>query len=96
MINCAFDELIGKVLLIGLTYYAKDGEFIEQKQLWGTVTRADMNGIVIKKSNGDTFILPPDLSSFSKAAPGIYRLRSTGEVIEDPDYLTTWTVNKHK
>ncbi|MBN7463153.1 hypothetical protein I3U64_23750, partial [Mycobacteroides abscessus subsp. abscessus] len=41
----------------------------------------------------ETFTLPPAPESFSPAAPGEYRLRSTGEVITDPDYLATWTVD---
>jgi len=37
-------------------------------------------------------MLPPEPEAYEPAPPGEYRLRSTGEVVVDPDYLTTWTV----
>ena len=94
--DITFDNIIGKTILVGLTYYSKDDEFLEQKQFFGTIVTANVNnGITIQKTGVDEqFSLPPDLRSFSVAAPGEYRLRSTGEVISDPDLLTTWTIHK--
>lgn len=89
-----FSDLIGKVILIGLTYYTDDDVFIEQKQFWGTVTEANDWRILVKLNNGELFSLPPDLSSTRIAPPGEYRLRSTGEIIVDPDFLTTWNINR--
>lgn len=43
----SYDELMGKVLLIGLSYYSQDGEFIEDKQLYGRVTVACESCITI-------------------------------------------------
>ena len=37
------------------------------------------------------FCLPPDMTSFQSATPGSYRLRSSGRVVENPDYLANWT-----
>ena len=34
--------------------------------------------------------LPPDPSLIQPAPPGEYRMRSTGEVITNPDFITTW------
>ncbi|GAB5895435.1 hypothetical protein [Mycolicibacterium mageritense] len=48
--------------------------------------------IEIESPGGETFTLPPAPESFSPAPPGEYRLRSTGEVVTDPDYLATRTV----
>jgi hypothetical protein len=46
---------------------------------------------VIKPPKGkDTFTLPPDFRSLELAKRGEYRLKSTGEVINDPDYLSYW------
>lgn len=84
------DDLIGKVLLVGVTYYTHDNEFIEQKQLYGTVIEATDSIIRIKQRDGTEFTLPSDLSSTKKARPGEYQLRSTGEVVIDPDFLATW------
>lgn len=90
----SFSDLIGKTILIGLTYYTADNKFIEQKQYWGTVTESSQKGIWVKLNDGEIFGLPPDLSSTKIAPPGEYRLRSTGEVVVDPDYLTTWNINR--
>ncbi len=86
-------ELKGKVILVGMTYYTKDDEFVEQKQFWGTVTYVYGNTIVIKQNNGEEFSIPNDKSAIEKAQPGEYKLRSTGEVVVNPDFLSTWTVN---
>lgn len=87
-----YDGLLDKTILVGMTYNSADGEVVELKQLWGTVVRADDTNIEIQNSNGDIFDLPPDLSAIRKAAPGEYRLRSTGEIVTDPDYLATYIV----
>ena len=91
-----FDELIGKVLLVEITYYTHDNEFIEQKQFYGTVTEANENLIRLKQKNGKDFTLPPDLTSTKRARKGEYKLRSTGEIVVDPDFLATWNLNKAK
>lgn len=90
----AADDIIGKIMLVGITYYTAKNEFIEQKQFWGTVVEANKDTILIKQKNGTLLSLPPDLSSTLRAAPGEYRLHSTGEVIVDPDYLITWNCVK--
>lgn len=71
-----FEELIGKVLLVGITYYTQDNKFIEQKQFYGTVLEANESIIRIKQKDESEFYLPPDLSSTKRARPGEYRLRS--------------------
>ena len=87
-----FSDLPGKVILVGITYYTHDRQFIEQKQYHGTVIRADEAGIVIRKPDGEEAWLPPDLRSTRPAPPGEYRERSTGEIVENPDFFTTWNV----
>ena len=94
MESISFDDLIEKVMLIGLTYYTHDNVFIEQRQYWGTVIESNENRICVKQKNGEVITLPPDLRSTKPAPPGEYRLRSTGEIIVDPDFLTTWNINK--
>lgn len=88
----SYEELIGKVLLIGLSYYSPDGGFIEDKQLYGRVTGADDSCITITQTNGEEFSIPPDLSAIEKAAPGDYTLRSTNEVVRNPNYLASYSV----
>lgn len=90
----SFSDLLNKTILIGLTYYTADDEFIEQKQYWGTVIESNGKQILVRLNNGEIFSLPPDLSSTKKAPAGEYRLRSTGEIVVNPDYLTTWNINR--
>jgi len=98
-----FDErraaaLVGKYVLIGLTYHDADGRFLEQRQIHGMIVGADaQHGIEVElkgASSGETYRLPPDLRPLQPAAPGEYRLRATGEVVIDPDLLCTWSVTK--
>lgn len=96
MNRIAFSDLIEKTILIGLTYYTADNVFVEQKQYWGTVIESNEKRILVRLNDGEIFGLPPDLSSTKAAPPGEYRLRSTGEVVVDPDYLTTWNINLAK
>ena len=60
MSEITFSDLIGKTILIGLTYYTADDEFIEQKQYWGTVIESNENRILVKLNDGEIFGLPPD------------------------------------
>ncbi len=87
-----FEELVGKVMLVGLTYLDKDGECAEQKQVWGTVDRVEEDGIYLSLSTGEDFWTPPDLSAITRAKRGEYKLHSTGEVVVDPDFTATWSV----
>src|SRR5262249_43363965 len=86
-------ELLGKHVLIGLTYCNADGTPARQEQLHGHVSRvaADVIGIRLSGS-GAEFTVPPDLEAFQPAGPGVYRLSATGEEVENPDYLVSWTI----
>ncbi|HZR24299.1 MAG TPA: hypothetical protein VFA59_11965 [Vicinamibacterales bacterium] len=87
--------VVGKHLLVGLTFVKYGGEVIEQKQLHGTVERInDLEGIVIRLPDGTLYKLPPDLRGIKEAAPGVHRLRSTGEEVVNPDYVYTWTITR--
>ena len=90
--------LIGKLVLIGLTYYDHDGNFLEQKQMHGRISSVDgKKGLAIAlegSRNGETYWLPPDLRSFREAKPGEYREHSTGEVVVNPDLTTTWEITQ--
>lgn len=90
------DFLIGKYVLIGITQVAADGTVTSQQQFHGRVTKAEqIVGIAIACEGaraGEAVVLPPDPKSFQLARPGRYTLRSTGEVIENPDMTSSWTI----
>ena len=88
-----WDEIIGKRVLVGMTYVDNDGEPIEQRQKHGVVVRADDEGVYVRQSgSGEEFWLPPHRASFQEAEKGEYQLRETREVVVDPDLLATWTI----
>jgi hypothetical protein len=98
-----FDErraraLVGKSVLIGLTFHDAGRRVVEQRQLHGTIVAVDaVRGIDVQllgAGQGETYTLPPDLRPFTPAASGEYRLRSTGEVVVDPDFVCTWSVTR--
>jgi hypothetical protein len=91
------DGLIGQQVIVGVTNVAADGKTVtSQVQCWGRIVSAKPDGITLvcegKQWMGQTMRLPPHLPAFHAAKPGIYRLRSTGETVENPDLTTTWTL----
>jgi hypothetical protein len=88
-------EYIGKRILVGLTYLDSKGQLMRQLQYHGFISRITAEGIFVRLPNGeDHCSLPPDTACLKKAPPGEYRLRSTGEIITNPDYLAQWTITK--
>jgi hypothetical protein len=89
-------EYVGKTVLIGITDLDRDGKPTNQRQFFGTITEISVkNGIMVTSKNNSTHLtLPPDLSTLRPAKPGVYRLKTTGEVITNPDFLTTWEVKE--
>lgn len=83
---------IGKRLLAGITHYNFEGEAVHQEQFHGIIDRINVKeGMVVKLNNSaQERTLPPDVSRLKLAPPGEYRLQSTGEVVEDPDYTVMW------
>src|SRR2546423_1023165 len=91
------DDFVGLMGLVGVTYLEADGETVgSQAQYYGRIVSVDqIKGIEVAcdgKWVGTTMTLPPALRSLHHARPGQYRLRSTGETIEDPDLTTSFTV----
>lgn len=91
-------ELIGAIVLVGITYTDPQGETESQAQYFGMVASAHRDeGIAVECHGhfaGETCVLPPQTEAFTKAKPGVYRLRSTGEEVVDPDYVTSWTMQR--
>lgn len=92
----AWADLVGKYLLVGITTENMRGEVVRQEQFHGRVAESDPSrGLLLHLEGpikGETYSLPPDLRSLRPAKPGEYRLRSTGEIVVDPDFTATWTV----
>jgi len=96
-----FDEelasaFIGKHVLVGLTYVDDAGQVLELEEFHGRIARiTPKEGVVLSLEDGeDEYTLPPDLGSYRAAPPGEYRLKSTGEVVSNPDLVCAWTVRR--
>ncbi len=88
-----YKNIIGKIILVGITYYSHDEQLIERKQFYGEIISADRKkGITFLKQDGETYTLPPDLRNIKAAPKGEYKLHSTGEVVVNPDLLSTWNL----
>ncbi len=89
-------ELVGCLVLVGITYQYPDGSLGEQQQLFGRVVAADRgSGIELRLAGnyaGKTYRLPPDTRVFRQVPAGQYRLRATGEIVNNPDYTCAWTI----
>jgi len=103
-----FQSILGKHILIGITLLNENQEIIDKFQFHGIIEYAkkdEMIGVrsntkidkypVIKDENG-LYILPPDLNAINTAVNGIYTLHSTGEKVENPDLVASWTITTPK
>jgi hypothetical protein len=88
------DTMIGKRVLVGVTVEDRRGQFKRQEQFHGVVVSASKEaGVQLELQGtraGETKWLPPATNFYERAAPGVYKLRSTGESVSDPDYTCTW------
>lgn len=89
------EEMIGKVVLVGVTRYGGDGQVQGLEQYAGTVLRisADEGVVLADEDDGHERYLPPMLDQYQRAEPGEYRMRNGGMIVVDPDYLTAWDLH---
>ncbi len=91
-------QLLGRVLLVDITSFSSDGCLLDQDQFHGQVVAVDPGfGVVLDLMGwraGEQFCLPPTTDAIAVAAAGDYRLRTTGEVVSDPDYTAAFCVHQ--
>lgn len=88
--------LLNKYVIVGLTYVDENEKVLDTIQLHGRIVRINLTeGVVVRREDKyEEYMFPPDLSAFEPAKAGEYRLAKTGEVILDPDFMSTWTIQK--
>ncbi|RRN66561.1 hypothetical protein [Caulobacter sp. 602-1] len=84
--------LLGKTLLMNLTFLDDDGEVQERQQFFGVVIDAtEDEGIVLDllgEHDGDTYTLPPQTSAIQAAEAGVTTLAG-----ETPDFIANWVIH---
>jgi hypothetical protein len=85
--------LIGRRLLVGISYVDGDGEVISRQQFCGEVLDVGDGVVVVERPGAEEpAVLPADADAYRPASAGRYQLAGTGEIVTDPDYVTTWRV----
>lgn len=86
-------ELLGTHVLAGIANVDRAGNVVARRQFHGRVVRASTSdGVTVVDAQGREHWLPLDREAYEPAEPGEYELRSTGEVVIDPTWLTRWTI----
>ncbi|NJM18450.1 MAG: hypothetical protein HC907_06935 [Richelia sp. SM1_7_0] len=91
------NNYIDKYIIIGVTYFDPDGNEIEKTQMHGIIRAITSQAIEVElqgKRKGELWKIPPAFNFITPAEPGVYTLQTTGETIEDPDFISTWNVTK--
>lgn len=84
----------GKIFLIGLTFIDQNEHLIELYQTSGIVEELDDSGILkFRRLDGSLFMLPYAQETISVAVAGKYSEKGTGNIVVNPDYITTWIIN---
>src|SRR5262245_36010385 len=90
-------ELLGTDVLVGVTMVDHAGKVQERRQFHGQVVQASAaDGVTLVDADGDEHWLPFDPAAYEPAEPGEYELRSTGQIVVDPTWLTKWIVSPPK
>ena len=102
-------DILNKSCVIGLSYLDSNNQQLKQSLLAGTVIATDSDdGITIKlltpgqnaeqsKKQGKkspNFILPSSLAPWFNAPKGTYRDENNNVLIENPNYLVTWDIQR--
>lgn len=86
--------MVGKHLLVGISHMNTDDSIHAVEQFHGPILRINNEeGLVfMRMDNGKEMSLPPDLDAYEPAEKGEYALKSTGEVISNPDLIAAWSL----
>jgi hypothetical protein len=82
---------IGKTVLIGMAWYDGEDELVDQAEFVATIREIDDQAIRVLTSQGKELDLPPATGALQEAEPGEYTLRTTLEIVRDPDFVAVYT-----
>jgi hypothetical protein len=88
------NSIIGKRILVGLTYLDDAGAVREQVQHHGLITHVSESTLVFDRADGAGELSIPFEPEIDTADPeAVYTLSSTGEEVTGVDLLASWTIN---
>src|SRR6185369_1239537 len=87
------NEVLGKLVLVGISFYTSTGTLIEQFQTNGIAERVLEDLLYLRRADGGTFAVPYDPDYIKRAAAGTYTEKTTGRQIVNPDFLSQWKIN---
>ncbi len=86
-------NLIGKSIIIGITFLDDNHERAGKYQTHGVIKEITPDGLIrIAREDMEIFQIPFGKNAIQKAAKGEYIEKETGMTIVDPDYLSVWEV----
>jgi len=85
-------HLVGRRLLVGITFRDPQGTVVESDQFCGVVLEVGDGVVVVDRGGDEPAVLPAEVAAYEVATPGRYVLAGSGEAVVDPDYLTVWDV----
>jgi hypothetical protein len=88
-------NMIGKVVVVGITFTDENNDVEEFRQVAGTVTEVSEKRILLRKlGTGGDFGLPPwPMDAFEKAIPGTYKLvKGNVASVTDPDFTNAFEI----
>ena len=86
-------KLIGKSIIVGLTFLNDDHKRIGKYQTHGVIKEITADGLIsIVREDMETFQIPYDKNAIQKAEKGEYVEKETEKTIVNPDYLSVWEI----
>jgi hypothetical protein len=90
------DLLVGRRVLVGLTYLDGNGALLESKEVYGTIVAVGDHTVKFEQSNGKPFSIPFDGELEAADPEAVYTLKGTGESISAVDFVATYTIRAAK
>ena len=88
------ETILGKRILVGLTYLDREGQVREQLQLYGPVKAVSETTLQFEHSDGEgEFSIPFDGELEVSDEEDIYTLKSTGEEVTGVSYIASFTIH---
>ncbi len=86
--NVIPEEIIGKLIIIGITVYNSDKKIVDRFQTHGIAEKVQGHFLLVRKKDDNIFRIP--LLPLIKAKPGKYKENNSDVIIENPDFLAQY------